>query len=116
VQADRAAAARSLAQQFASIVVLKGAGSIVATPPGRSWINPTGGPALATAGTGDVLAGMIGAFLAQGFDPVQAVLAGTWLHGRGADDFGADVGLAAGDIAPLAARALARLREGSGSA
>lgn len=109
VQADRVAAARALAERFDATVVLKGAGSVVATRE-RYWINPTGSAALASAGTGDVLAGMIGALLAQGYDAVQAVLAAVWLHGRAADDFGADVGLVAGDVAPLAARALSRLR------
>jgi hydroxyethylthiazole kinase-like uncharacterized protein yjeF len=110
VQANRVETAREIAAQFGAIVVLKGAGSVIATRD-RYWINPTGGPALATPGTGDVLAGMIGALLAQDFDPVPAVLAAAWLHGRAADDFGADIGLVAGDIAPLAARALARLRD-----
>jgi hydroxyethylthiazole kinase-like uncharacterized protein yjeF len=109
VQADRVAAARALAERFDATVVLKGAGSVVATRE-RYWINPTGNAALASAGTGDVLAGMIGALLAQGYEAVQAVLAAVWLHGRAADDFGADVGLMAGEVAPLAARALGRLR------
>jgi ADP-dependent NAD(P)H-hydrate dehydratase / NAD(P)H-hydrate epimerase len=111
VQADRVTAARSLAQRFRATVVLKGAGSVIATPD-RYWINPTGGPALASAGTGDVLAGMIGALLAQGFDSTASVLAAVWLHGCAADDYGGDVGLIASDIAPLAARALAALRRG----
>jgi ADP-dependent NAD(P)H-hydrate dehydratase / NAD(P)H-hydrate epimerase len=109
VQADRVAAARRLADRFEAIVVLKGAGSVVATRE-RYWINPTGSAALASAGTGDVLAGMIGALLAQGYEAQQAVLAAVWLHGRAADDFGADVGLVAGEVAALAARALSRLR------
>ena len=109
VQSDRVEAAREIARRFGATVVLKGAGSIVATPD-RYWINPTGGPALASAGTGDVLAGMIGALLAQGFAPTSAVLAAVWLHGSAADRFGADIGLTAGDIALLAARDLARLR------
>jgi hydroxyethylthiazole kinase-like uncharacterized protein yjeF len=110
VQADRVAAARALARQTASIVVLKGAGTVIAHPAGRWWINPTGGPALATAGTGDVLAGMIAAFVAQGIEPIQAALAAAWLHGRAADEYGGDVGLAAGELAARAARALVRLR------
>jgi hydroxyethylthiazole kinase-like uncharacterized protein yjeF len=110
VQADRVAAARALARQTASIVVLKGAGTVIAHPAGRWWINPTGGPALATAGTGDVLAGMIGAFIAQGIEPIQAALAAAWLHGRAADEYGGDAGLVAGEIAVGAARVLVRLR------
>ncbi len=110
VQDDRIGCALRLAQDFGAIVVLKGAGTIVAEPSARYGINPTGGPALASAGTGDVLAGMIGALLAQCADAAAAVRAAVWLHGRAADVFGADLGLLASDIAPLAARELARLR------
>lgn len=110
VQADRVGAARALARQTASIVVLKGAGTVIAHPAGRWWINPTGGPALATAGTGDVLAGMIGAFIAQGIEPIQAALAAAWLHGRAADEYSGDVGLVAGDLPARAARLLVGLR------
>ena len=110
VQEDRIAHARELAQRFNAIVVLKGAGSVIAGADGRYAINPTGSAALATAGTGDVLAGMIGALLGQCTDARQAVYAGVWLHGAAADDFGADLGLVASDLAPLAARRLAALR------
>ena len=110
VQGDRIGHALELAKRFKAIAVLKGAGSVVAGADGRYAINPTGSAALATAGTGDVLAGMIGALLAQGADPRQAVHAAVWLHGAAADDFGADIGLVATDLAPLAARRLARLR------
>jgi hydroxyethylthiazole kinase-like uncharacterized protein yjeF len=110
VQADRVGSARRLAQETASTVVLKGAGTVVALPDGRIWINPTGGPALATPGSGDVLGGMIGALLAQRFTPLEATLAAVWLHGAAADRFGADVGLVAGDIAGLAAARLGELR------
>ena len=85
-------------------------GSVIARPDGRYAINPTGSPALASAGTGDSLAGMIAALLAQCDEPLPALHAAVWLHGAAADDFGADIGLVAGDIAPLAARRLARLR------
>ena len=112
VQSDRIGAATELAQRLASIVVLKGAGSIIAEPDGRYWINPTGSPALATAGSGDALAGMIGALIAQGLAPEVAARAATWLHGAAADEFGDDMGLAASEIAPRAARILARLRRG----
>lgn len=107
VQADRLAAAQTLAQRSGAWVLLKGAGSVIARGE-CCWINPTGSPALATAGSGDVLAGVIGALLAQGFDMQCALLGAAWLHGRAAED--ADVGLVAGDIAPRAAAALARLR------
>lgn len=109
VQADRIGAARALAQRFGHWVVLKGAGTVVAYRD-AFWINPTGSAALATAGTGDVLAGFIGALLAQGHDAQSAVLGAVWLHGRAADDFGQDVGLVASDLGALASRALAELR------
>jgi hydroxyethylthiazole kinase-like uncharacterized protein yjeF len=112
VQADRIASATELARRLASIVVLKGAGTVIAEPGGHWWINSTGSPALATAGTGDALAGMVGALIAQGFAPEVAARAATWLHGAAADEFGSDVGLVAGEIAPIAARLLSRLRRG----
>ena len=111
VQADRPSSARNLAQRFSTIAVLKGAGTVIAEPAGACWINPTGGPALASAGTGDVLAGMIGGLLAQGFPALDAVRGGVWLHGRAADLHGADRGLTASEIAPLALRAWDALRK-----
>jgi len=108
VQSDRVAAARELAVATGSIVVLKGAGSVIALRSGRAWINPTGGPALATAGTGDALAGMLGAFFAQGYDMVTATLAAVWLHGRAAR--GSEAGLVASEVALRAATELDRLR------
>ena len=111
VQSDRVAAAAALARRHDAIIVLKGAGTVVAAGD-RYWINPTGGPALASAGTGDVLAGMIGALLAQGHAATDAVLAAVWLHGRVADELAVDVGLPAGGIAVRAAGILARLRSG----
>jgi len=111
VQRDRLGAARTLAVESRAIVVLKGAGTVIAAPDGRTAINPTGSAALATAGTGDVLAGMLGALLAQGFDAWQSVVAAAWLHGAAVRGAG-DVGLVAGDLAPRAAAALQALREG----
>jgi ADP-dependent NAD(P)H-hydrate dehydratase / NAD(P)H-hydrate epimerase len=84
VEADRIAAARTLAAQTRAVVVLKGARTIVcdgATGDGLCAINPTGGPALATGGSGDVLAGAIGALLAQGLSAADAARAGTYVHG-----------------------------------
>jgi hydroxyethylthiazole kinase-like uncharacterized protein yjeF len=112
VQADRIGAACELARRHSSIVVLKGAGTVIAEPGGNYWINTTGSPALASAGTGDSLAGMIGALIAQGNAPDVATRAGVWLHGAAADEFGDEVGLAASEIAPIAARTLSRLRRG----
>lgn len=108
IQIDRVAKARELATRYRSIVVLKGAGTVFVQPNGRCAINPTGGPALATAGTGDVLAGLTGGLLAQRFDPVQATLAAVWLHGRAGEERAA--GLVAGDLPARAADQLAKLR------
>ena len=90
IQADRPACARALAARFGAVAVLKGAGTVVAAPDGRLAINTSGHPVLATAGTGDVLAGTIAALLAgllrAGCPPDeaawQAACAGVWLHGR----------------------------------
>lgn len=85
VQNDRVAAAEELAKRYDALVVLKGAGSICAAPGGVVWINTTGNPGLAGAGQGDVLSGMIAAFLAQGLDAADALHLGVFLHGAAAD-------------------------------
>lgn len=104
VQSDRLAAARELARRFNCVTVLKGSGSVVTQPDGEAMINPTGGPALATAGTGDVLAGVCGALLAQSFPAWNAALAATWLHGRAADilteHHGGAIGMTASELIP----------------
>ncbi|OZI77287.1 NAD(P)H-hydrate dehydratase [Bordetella genomosp. 12] len=109
VQAARPAAARELAQRYGAWVVLKGAGSLVCAPDGVCLRNSTGNPGLASAGTGDVLAGMLGALLAQALPPEQAVAAAVWLHGAAADALVAQgigpIGLTAGELAD-AARAI----------
>lgn len=113
VQRDRLAAARTLASRFGAVVVLKGAGTVVAAPDGRTAINPTGGAALATGGTGDVLGGIIGALLAQKLAPFEAALAGTYLHGLAADTLSArgagPAGLTAGELAPAVRACINRL-------
>ena len=84
-QADRIASARAIAQRYRSLVVLKGNGSVIAAAHGKFWINPSGNPGMASAGMGDALAGMIAALIAQGAEPLQALLAGVYLHGAAAD-------------------------------
>jgi hydroxyethylthiazole kinase-like uncharacterized protein yjeF len=79
--ADRLEAALRLSAWTNAVVLLKGDRTIVAAPDGRAWANPTGTPALATGGTGDVLAGLIGSLLAAGLEPARAALAGAYLHG-----------------------------------
>ncbi len=85
IQRDRCAAARSLAHELRAHVVVKGAGSILAHPDGTWDINASGNPALATAGTGDVLSGMTGALLAQRIDAKDALRIAVCLHGAAAD-------------------------------
>lgn len=108
VQADRIGAARELAVQTGAISILKGAGSVVTLRSSRTWINPTGNAMLATAGSGDVLSGMLGAFFAQGLDLVTSTLAAVWLHGKAVEEYAA--GVTASDIAPAAAQILNRMR------
>lgn len=113
VQRDRLAAARALAARFASVVVLKGTGTVIAAPDGRLAINPTGNAALATGGTGDVLGGIIGALLAQHLPRYEAALAGVYLHGLAADTLSEQghgpAGLTAGELAPMVRTLLNRM-------
>jgi hydroxyethylthiazole kinase-like uncharacterized protein yjeF len=85
VQLDRLRAARTLAAKFHCTVILKGSGSVIAGSHDKAVINTTGNPALASAGTGDVLAGVCASLLAQGWPEWEAALAATWLHGSAAD-------------------------------
>jgi len=81
VQSDRLGSARRAASKLGCVVVLKGAFTIVAGPDGSAVVNPTGGPELATAGTGDVLTGVVGALLAERLDATSAAVAGVFVHG-----------------------------------
>jgi hydroxyethylthiazole kinase-like uncharacterized protein yjeF len=104
VQADRLSAAVKLARTFNAHVILKGSGTVLASADGAVAINPTGNPGLATAGTGDVLAGVCSSLLAQQVPAKQAALASVWLHGRAADVLVAQgvgpIGLTAGELLP----------------
>lgn len=110
VQADRIDAARALTRELGCWTVLKGAGTVIAAPSGAWWINPTGSAALATAGSGDVLAGMLGALVAQCDDVAAGVLGAVWLHGAAATGHGGDIGLVADEIAALAVAELVEMR------
>ena len=102
VQADRIEAAKKLARRFSAVVILKGSGSVIADPEGNIVINTTGNPGLASGGTGDVLAGVCAALLAQHNNLWQAALAATYLHGAAADSLVAQgigpVGLSASEL------------------
>ncbi len=113
INADRVGSARALAERTGAVVVLKGAATVTAAPDGRVVVNPTGGPNLATGGTGDVLTGMIGALLAQGLDPLEAGALGAYLQGLAADvlaDRLGPAGTLAEDVARHVPVAMERLR------
>lgn len=101
VQADRLAAAQTLARHLDCTVVLKGSGTVIAQACGTPWINRSGNAALATAGTGDVLAGWLAGLWAQGLDAWTAATAAVFLHGAAADRW-----IAEGHGAPLRASVL----------
>jgi hydroxyethylthiazole kinase-like uncharacterized protein yjeF len=96
IEARRLQHARRAAAELGAVVLLKGSTTVVAHPDGRVRVNPTGTPALGTAGSGDVLAGLCGALLAGGIDPFDAGSLGAWLHGLAGR-------LASADGAPIAA-------------
>jgi NAD(P)H-hydrate epimerase len=109
IQRDRLGAASRLAHERNVCVVLKGAGTIVAAPDGRLAINSTGNPGMATAGTGDVLTGIIAGLLAQGLPVWEAACAGVFLHGLAGDLAAAEqgeAGLIAGDVIRAIPRAM----------
>jgi ADP-dependent NAD(P)H-hydrate dehydratase / NAD(P)H-hydrate epimerase len=98
---ERVERTRGAAAAFAQTVVLKGARTVIGSPDGRTARSPFANPALATAGTGDVLAGLIGALLAQGMQPFEAACLGVYLHGLAGERVRArlgDVGLVASDL------------------
>ncbi|WP_223447603.1 MULTISPECIES: NAD(P)H-hydrate dehydratase [Pseudomonas] len=101
VQADRPAAAHALSKKYTAVVVLKGAGSLIAHPDGRLALCHQGHPAMATAGLGDVLAGLVGALLAQGMEAFDAACLAVWLHANAGEQQGkSGRGLAASDLIP----------------
>lgn len=106
VQADRTVAVRKIGAIFGATVVLKGHKTLVAAPDTEIYVNHSGNAGLATAGSGDVLGGIVGSLLAQGLKPFEAACAGVWLHGAAADvmmeSAGIKTGLLAGEIAPAA--------------
>jgi NAD(P)H-hydrate epimerase len=115
VQRDRVATVRQFATTWATPVVLKGATSAIGLPDGRVLLNPTGNPGMASGGTGDVLAGVLGAFLARGLDAAAALGAGVYLHGLAGDVAAGRVGeesLIAGDVIEALPEAFRRVGAG----
>lgn len=110
VQADRIASAIALASRHDVVALLKGAGSVVAAPDSSFSINTSGGSALATAGTGDVLAGVVSALLAQGLSAADAARVGAWAHGAAGDlwqvEHPTGAGLSAARLPEFVTRAL----------
>lgn len=103
IQRDRVGAALRIAREYHTITVLKGCGSIIATPGGDWFINASGNPGLSSAGMGDVLAGILGSLIAQSMECLDATLLAVYLHGAAADSLVADgfgpVGLTASEVA-----------------
>jgi NAD(P)H-hydrate epimerase len=113
IGADRVSLGRKAAQEVGGVVLLKGPRTLVAAPDGRVYVNPTGGPALATGGTGDVLTGTIAAMLARGLVPQYAAAAGAYVHGL-AGDLAAEVtgeGTVASDVATFLPDAVATIHD-----
>lgn len=112
INGDRIAAARAAAARWGAIVVLKGAGTVVAFPDEEVYINTTGNAGLATGGTGDVLTGVIAALIAQGLSSHDAAVAGAYLQGLAGDIAagGCPVGLAASDLFPALREAVGRVQ------
>jgi hydroxyethylthiazole kinase-like uncharacterized protein yjeF len=95
-------AARAAAAYARCVVLLKGPSTVIAAPDGRAIVNTTGTPFLATAGSGDVLAGLIAGLIAQGMASFEAAATGAWLHGRAGEAFGP--GLSADDLPDILPR------------
>jgi NAD(P)H-hydrate epimerase len=101
IQADRVTCAREFAQKYHSHVVLKGARTVIAHTDGKVYVNPTGNSGMASGGMGDVLTGIIGGLLAQGYAPETATHIGVYVHGAVADHLAEEigpVGFLAGDV------------------
>ena len=108
VDAHRLEAARAAAERFQAVVLLKGTDTIVASPGTGVIVSDFGPPALATAGTGDVLTGVVAAFLAKGVEPRLAAAAAAVVHGRAAQLAPHRAGLVASDLLGLLPAALER--------
>jgi NAD(P)H-hydrate epimerase len=114
VNADRVEVARRAAAKWGHVVVLKGAFTVMATPDGKACVNPHATPALATAGTGDVLAGLIVGFMAQGLAAFDAAIVATYLHAQAGKEAAEELGdrsVMAGDVLEALPRAYEIIEE-----
>jgi NAD(P)H-hydrate epimerase len=110
---DRHLKQKEFAERYGIFVVLKGAHTGIASPDGRYWFNTTGNPGMATGGSGDVLTGLITGLLAQGFPPLDAAMAGVYLHGLSGDlavEGSSEEALIAGDLILYMGEAFRELR------
>jgi NAD(P)H-hydrate epimerase len=114
IQSERLDVAKRMAQEWRKTVVLKGAYTVIAAPDGRVTASPFANPGLASAGTGDVLAGAIAGLVAQGMPLFEGAAAGVYLHGKAgemvAEDLG-DAGMVASDILPVLPAAIKMTKE-----
>ena len=113
IEADKIHIVRSFSKKTGATLVLKGAPTLVAEPEGTVFINTTGNPGMATAGSGDVLTGMIAAFLGQGLNPISAAVLGPYLHGLAGDSAAREMGMhsmIATDITAMLPEAFSALR------
>ncbi|HUO84321.1 MAG TPA: NAD(P)H-hydrate dehydratase [Thermoanaerobaculia bacterium] len=115
VQKDRIGSAREAANRSGCVVVLKGHQTLIAEPEGRLAVNPTGNPGMASGGAGDVLSGILAAFVARMEDLFEAACAATYLHGAAGDrvrDEASDIGITALDLAEALPRTIEMIRKG----
>jgi NAD(P)H-hydrate epimerase len=114
IQFDRIGTAMRFAQKWGKTVVLKGAYTVIASADGRCKVSPFANPGLASAGTGDVLAGVIAGLAAQGLDNFNAACLGVWLHAQAGEivksELG-DTGMLASDLLPVVPKAIKVLKE-----
>jgi NAD(P)H-hydrate epimerase len=115
IEADRLGLARQMAEKWGQVVLLKGAYTVIADPEGKVVINPFANPGLATAGSGDVLAGAIVGFLAQGLAPFDATVAGAYIHGLAGELVRKELGgagMVAGDLLPMLPKVIKLISSG----